>query len=138
MSEILLILCGVFYAVLCVFSVVTGLMYASEKRELNPLELSDRFLKRYADTEKRRRFTVRMGWVTFAVGIAQGIAALAFFLRGSAAPYWTALGFTLFSLASAAWKLKGKFHVFPLLKAAAYTVILVLLLLPAARAYFFG
>ena len=73
MTEILLVLCGVFYAVLCVFSVVTGLMYASGKRELNPLELSDRFMQRYADKDKRRRFTVRMGWVTFAVGIAQGV-----------------------------------------------------------------
>ena len=43
MINILLILCGIFYAVLCVFSIVTGLMYASGKKEMNPLELSDRF-----------------------------------------------------------------------------------------------
>lgn len=37
----LLILSAVFYAVLCVFSIVTGIIYMSGKRKLNPLELSD-------------------------------------------------------------------------------------------------
>ena len=31
--NVLLLLCGIFYAVLCVFSIVTGLMYASGKKE---------------------------------------------------------------------------------------------------------
>ena len=30
--DALLLLCGIFYAVLCVFSIVTGLMYASGKK----------------------------------------------------------------------------------------------------------
>ena len=133
-----LILCGAFYALLCVFSIVTGLMYAGGKKELNPLELSDRFLERYDDPEKRRRFTVRMGWITFFVGIVQGIAAASILRGRGAACYWIALGFTLFSIASVVWKLKGKRSAFPLLKCAAYLSILTVLLLPGARARFFG
>ena len=133
-----LILCGAFYALLCVFSIVTGLMYASGKKELNPLELSDRFMARYAEPEKRRRFAVRMGWVTFAVGIVQGVTALAIFRGRGALCYWIALGFTLFSIASVACKLKGKISLFPILKSAAYLAILIVLLLPAARAHFFA
>ncbi len=138
MIRTLLILCGGFYAVLCVFSIVTGLMYAGGKRKMNPLELSDRFMSRYADPGKLRRFTVRMGWVTFAVGIAQGIASLALLRGNGALSYWIALGFTLFSIASVAFKLKGKISAFPLLKCAAYAAILTVLLLPGTRACFFG
>ena len=61
MIRILLILCGIFYSVLCVFSVVTGLIYVSGRRQLNPLELSDSFMSRLSDPEKLRRFTVGMG-----------------------------------------------------------------------------
>ena len=41
-----LILCGLFYSVLCIFSLVTGLLYASGKRKLNPIELSDEVVKK--------------------------------------------------------------------------------------------
>ena len=135
--RILLLLCGIFYAVLCVFSIVTGLMYAGGKKELNPLELSDAFMSRYTEPEKRRRFTIRMGWVTFFVGIAQGITAFAVLRAGRPICYWIALGFTLVSLFSVAVKLKGKINVFPLLKCAAYTAILIVLLLGGTRAMFF-
>lgn len=64
MISILLLFCGIFYAVLCVFSIVTGLIYASGKKELNPLELSDRFMSRYSNPEKLRSFTIKMGWVS--------------------------------------------------------------------------
>ena len=137
MTEILLFLCGVFYAVLCVFSIVTGLIYASGKKKLNPLELSDRFMARLSDPEKLRKFTINMGWVTFAVGVVQGLTAFAIFRRGSAALYALALGFTLFSIASVAVKLKGKLSAFPLLKCAAYLAILAVLLLKSTRALFF-
>ena len=50
--DALLLLCGIFYAVLCVFSIVTGLMYASGKKKLNPLELSEKFMSRYTDSDK--------------------------------------------------------------------------------------
>ena len=136
--SIALVLCGLFYALLCLFSVVTGLIYVSGKRELNPLELSDRFMQRLSDPEKLRRFTVRMGWVTFVVGIVQGVTAYALFRRGGGLCYGIALGFTLFSIASVAFKLKGKINTFPLLKCAAYLAILVILLLPGARALFFS
>ena len=137
MTGFLLLLCGVFYAVLCVFSIVTGLIYASGKKELNPLELSETFMDRLSDPEKRRKFAVKMGWVTFTVGIVQGLTALAIFRKGSPLLYALALGFTLFSIASVAFKLKGKINAFPLLKCAAYLAILIVLLLKSTRALFF-
>ena len=136
--DALLLLCGIFYAVLCVFSIVTGLMYASGKKKLNPLELSEKFMSRYTDSDKLKRFTIKMGWVTFLVGIVQGITSFAILHRHNAVLYWTALAFTLFSIVSVAWKLKGKINAFPVLKCIAYTAILVVLILGGARAQFFG
>ena len=138
MIDALLLLCGIFYAVLCVFSIVTGLMYASGKKKLNPLELSDKFMSRYTDSDRLMRFTIKMGWVTFLVGIVQGITSFAILHRHNAVLYWIALAFTLFSITSVAWKLKGKINAFPVLKCIAYTAILVVLLLGGARAQFFG
>ncbi|MBQ2688620.1 MAG: hypothetical protein IJG05_00925 [Solobacterium sp.] len=138
MMDLLLTLCGAFYALLCVFSIVTGLIYAGGRRELNPLELSDRFMEKHSDPESRKRFAMKMGWVTFAVGIVQGITSFAVFRRHSALLYWIALGFTLFSIASVSVKLKGKINAFPVLKAVAYTAILIILLMGSARAQFFG
>ncbi len=114
-----LALCAVFYSVLCVFSIVTGLMYARGKRKLNPLELSEKIMSRLSDADKLKRFTVRMGWVTFVVGLVQGLAAFALFRRGSGLLYGIALGFTVFSVASVLFKLKGKIILFPLLELAA-------------------
>ena len=136
--DALLLLCGIFYAVLCVFSIVTGLMYASGKKKLNPLELSEKFMSRYTDSDKLKRFTIKMGWVTFLVGIVQGITSFAILHRHNAVLYWIALAFTLFSIASVAWKLKGKINAFPVLKYITYAAILVVLLLSGARAQFFG
>ena len=136
--DALLLLCGIFYAVLCVFSIVTGLMYASGKKKLNPLELSEKFMSRYTDSDKLKRFTIKMGWVTFLVGIVQGITSFAILHRHNAVLYWIALAFTLFSIASVAWKLKGKINAFPVLKCIAYTAILIVLILGGARAQFFG
>ena len=136
--NVVLNICGAFYALLCVFSIVTGLMYAGGRRKLNPLELSDKFMRRYEDPEKLKRFTVKMGWVTFVVGIAQGVTAWALFQKGSPVRYGIALGFTIFSILSVAFKLKGKINAFPILKCAAYVSILVVLLLSPARALFLG
>ena len=136
--DALLLLCGIFYAVLCVFSIVTGLMYASGKKKLNPLELSDKFMSRYTDSDRLMRFTIKMGWVTFLVGIVQGITSFAILHRHNTVFYWIALAFTLFSIASVVWKLKGKINAFPVLKCIAYTAILVVLILGGARAQFFG
>lgn len=132
-----LILCGIFYAVLCVFSIVTGLIYLSGRRELNPLELPDSFVERLGDGSQLKRFTVMMGGVTFVVGLVQGVTAHAILRGNGAMAYGIALGFTLFSIASVAFKLKGKINAFPLLKLAAYLVILVVLLLGETRAVFF-
>lgn len=132
----LLTACAVFYSVLCIFSIVTGLMYASGKRALNPIELSDSFLQKYSDPEKLHRFAIKMGWVTFTVGIVQGITAFAIFRGNSLVNYIIAIGFTLFSIASVAFKLKGKINLFSLLKCVAYVTILIVLLLPKARMHF--
>jgi len=136
-GNIPLILCGLFYSLLCIFSIVTGLIYVSGRKELNPLELSDRFMEKLSDPEKRRRFAVKMGWVTFVVGLVQGLTAYAIFKGGSPVLYWIALGFTIFSIGSVSVKLKGKINAFPLLKFAAYTAILVILLLGSTRTLFF-
>lgn len=136
-KNILLLLCGIFYGVLCIFSIVTGLMYAAGKRELNPLELSDSFMERYQDADKRMRFARKMGWVTFAVGLVQGLTSYAILKAGSPLHYGIAVGFTLFSIASVCFKLKGRINAFPLLKLSAYQAILAVLLSGSARALFF-
>ena len=138
MLNLLLMICSMFYAVLCIFSIVTGLMYAGGKKKLNPIELSDRFMSRYSDQEKIRKFTMKMGWVTFAIGILQGIASFAIYRGNSTAFYGIALGFTLFSILSVALKLRGKVSAFPILKGVAYVAILIVLLLPSARTHFGG
>ena len=137
MINVLRIVSGAFYTLLCVFSIVTGLMYSSGKRKMNPLELSDKFMSKYDTPEKLKRFTIRMGWVTFAVGIVQGITAFALIKAGIPIYYWIALGFTLFSIASVAFKLKGKINAFPIIKCIAYVAILIVLLLGETRAMFF-
>lgn len=134
-GNLLLIACGIFYSVLCVFSIVTGIIYMTGKRKLNPLELSDAFVEKITDMDA---FTKKMGFVTFVVGIVQGITAFSIFKAGSTLNYWIAMGFTLFSIASVGFKLKGKINAFPLLKLAAYLAILVVLFLPSTRLLFFG
>ncbi len=131
------IISGIFYGVLCIFSIVTGLIYMSGRRKLNPLELPDGFVARLEKENRLKSFTVRMGFVTFVVGLIQGLTSYAFLKAGSAVLYWLALGFTLFSIASVAFKLKGKINAFPLLKAAAYLSILTVLLLNSTRSLFF-
>ena len=135
-GNIPLILCGIFYAVLCIFSIVTGLMYAFGRRELNPLEVPDSMLAKM-DSEGTKAFARKMGWVTLFVGIVQGITSFSILKAGSLLLYCIAVGFTLFSIASASFKLKGKFSMFPLLKLTAYLAILLVLLIPAGRNLFF-
>ena len=136
-QNIPLLLCGLFYALLCVFSLVTGVIYLTGRRELNPLELSDSFVQRLSSENKLQSFARFMGFVTFVVGIVQGITAYALIRRGSPTLYWIALGFTIFSICSVGFKLKGKISAFPLLKLVAYLAILVILLLNSTRSLFF-
>jgi hypothetical protein len=75
-----------------------------------------------------------MGWVTFVVGIVQGITAFSIFRAGSAVLYGIAVGFTVFSICSVAFKLRGKINLFPVLKCIAYVAILGILI--AARGSF--
>ena len=130
-----LILCGIFYSVLCVFSIVTGLMYASGRRKLNPIELSEKFVKKLDDDDKLRNFTKKMGWITFAVGIIQGITALAIFKGYSTKLWWIATGFTIFSILSVLFKLKGKINAFSSIKLVFYIIILIILILGGSKNY---
>lgn len=132
-----LVICAGFYAVLCVFSIVAGAIYLTGRRQLNPLELSDSFVKRLEDGNKLESFARFMGGVTFVVGLAQGLTAFAILRGGSPVLYGIALGFTLFSIASVAFKLRGKVNAFPLLKLGAYLAILVVLLLSSTQTLFF-
>jgi len=134
----LLVVCGIFYAVLCIFSIVTGMIYMSGKKELNPLELSDKFMEKLSDPDRRKAFAKKMGVVTFVVGIVQGITSYAILKAGNPLYYWIALGFTIFSIGSVSVKLKGKINAFPLLKFVAYVSILIVLLLGRTRVLFFS
>ena len=129
-----LILCGLFYSVLCIFSIVTGIIYMSGKRELNPLELSDQFVKKLDTPDKLKAFTIKMGFVTFVVGIVQGLTAFSIFKGHNIVLYCIALGFTIFSIMSVLFKLKGKINAFPLMKLVFYLLILIILLLGSSRA----
>jgi len=135
--QVMVILCGLFYSVLCVFSLVTGFIYMTGRRQLNPLELSDQFVKKLKEHDQMAQFAKKMGFVTFVVGIAQGITAFSFFKGHSPRLYAFALGFTLFSIASVLFKLKGKINAFPLMKLCFYLVILVVLLLTSTRRLYF-
>ena len=57
-------------------------------------------------------------------------------LRARWPAYALALGFTLFSLASVLFKLRGKVSAFPLLKLVAYLAILAVLIMGGTRARF--
>ena len=127
MNKFSLILCGIFYSVLCIFSIVTGIIYMRGKRKLNPLELSENFVKKL-DDEQMSAFAKKMGFVTFVVGIVQGITAYCFILGNSSICFYIALGFTIFSICSVLFKLKSGINIFPLLKLIAYVLILVVLL----------
>ena len=130
-----LILCGIFYSILCIFSIVTGLIYASGRRKLNPIELSDKFLDKLSDEDKLKKFTIKMGWVTFIVGIIQGLTALAIFKGYNVYLNLFAICFTIFSIISVIVKLKGKVNAFPIIKLFFYVSILIILLLNGINNY---
>ena len=103
---------GIFYGVLCVFSIVTGIIYMSGKRKLNPLELPDKFVEKLKNQNQIKRFTFDAGLLTFVVGIVQGITSYSLFARKSIVNYYIALGFTIFSICSVLFKLKSRINIF--------------------------
>lgn len=129
MNNIPLLLCGIFYAVLCIFSIVTGLIYMSGKKELNPLELSDRLVEKLKNNNKLKAFAQRMGFVTFVVGLVQGLTAYAIIMGRSVGFFALAMGFTVFSICSVLFKLKSKINAFPLMKLVFYIAIMIILLI---------
>lgn len=125
--SILIMLCGIFYAVLCIFSIVTGILYISGKRELNPIELSDNMVKKLSTPNKKKKFAKTMWYVTFFVWILQGITAYALLYSTNETLYYFAIWFTIFSIWSVAFKLKWKINSFSLMKLVFYIAILVIL-----------
>ena len=90
----------------------------SGKRKLNPLELSDKFVKKIKNIEK---FTKKMGLVTFIVGIAQGISAFGLYKMNYL--LYFSFAFTIFSFVSAFTKLWNKWSTFAFLKIICYSLI---------------
>ena len=127
--SILIMLCGIFYAVLCIFSIVTGILYISGKRELNPIELSDNMVKKLSTPNKKKKFSKTMWYVTFFVWILQGITAYALLYSTNEILYYFAIWFTIFSIWSVVFKLKWKINSFSLIKLVFYIAILVILLI---------
>ena len=128
-NNIVLLACGAFYALLCVFSIVTGALYLIGKRKLNPVELSDRFVARLTEEGRLERFARTMGLVTMLVGVAQGVAAWSILCASDTPARYYAVGFTLFSLFSVAFKLSKKVSAFPLVKLVAYVGVLLVLVI---------
>ena len=134
--EILVLCCGIFYSVLCIYSIVTGLLYLRKGNVVNPLELPKSMAARMDDAGYMRRASVFFGWLTVVVGLVQGLSAYCLFFGSFPWQYGVALGFTIFSILSAGTKLVMTFHLFPILKEAAYIGIFAILLLDATRALF--
>lgn len=134
-NNIMLTICGVFYGILCIFSLVTGMMYAFQKRKLNPLELSDKFVSKLKKEGKLDKFSVIMGWVTFIVGIFQGITSVSIFYGYNVYLNYFAIFFTIFSICSVVFKLIKKRNLFPFLKLFAYIIILLVLLVSGVQKY---
>lgn len=124
--RILLIISAIFYSVLCVFSIVTGIIYIFGKRKLNTLELSDELVSKLKKENKLSKFAKTMGLVTFLVGIVQGLTAYAIFNDKC---YILSIGFTIFSIFSVLFKLKSKINIFPFLKSLSYVSILIILII---------
>jgi hypothetical protein len=120
---VLLILSNFFYGLLCIFSIVTGIMYATGKRKLNPVELSDKFMKKIKDTDS---FAKKMGIVTIIVGIFQGLVPV--LIINTDIWFYYILIFTIFSICSVGYKLYGKISKFAIIKLSCYLLILIALL----------
>ncbi len=126
----------IFYSVLCVFSIVTGILYATGKRKLNTIELSDSFVSKIKDENK---FAKKMGIVTIIVGIFQGITAtslILYLLKHREIISWDipyfylylfSYLFTVFSFISVFVKIWNKSSVFAWIKIICYTLIMLAL-----------
>ena len=127
---------GAFYAVLCIFSIVTGLMYLRAGNVVNPLELPRSMVERMDDPDYMAKVSRFFGWLTFSVGIVQGLTSYSLIVGKRKWNYWLALGFTIFSILSAGTKLVTTFNPFPILKEVAYAAILIVILSKSTRALY--
>jgi hypothetical protein len=98
-------------------------MYATGKRKLNLVELSDKFMKKIKDTDS---FAKKMGIVTIIVGIFQGLVPV--LIINTDIWFYYILIFTIFSICSVGYKLYGKISKFAIIKLSCYLLILIALL----------
>ena len=134
-NNIILTVCGIFYSVLCIFSIFTGLMYAFKKRQLNPVELSNEFVSKLSKENKLEEFAVKMGWITVVVGIFQGISAFGIFYGYNVYLNYFTIFFTVFSIFSVVLKLIKKRNLFSFIKLIAYLLILLILTISGFKKY---
>ena len=59
------ILCGIFNSILCIFGIVTGLMYAFNQKKQNSLKLSDKFMEKLSDEDKLKKITIKWNRLHF-------------------------------------------------------------------------
>lgn len=130
-----LILCGIFYSILAIFSIITGLMYVLSKRKLNSIDLPDKLIKKLNTKEKLTKFTFKIGWITLIFGIFQVIAALSIFKGYNVILWWIVTCFTIFSIILESFKLKSKTNKFSIIRLIIYIVILFILIISGARNY---
>jgi len=133
----LLIFCGLFYSILCIFSIVSGIVQICSS-DLAAIELNDAMISAIqgALTSTGLTIGVFFGLVTILVGILQGLAAFAIWKGHSKIGYWYALGFTVFSLLSCSSKLFMSVNLFSIAKIIVYILVIVILIMGVSRAHF--
>lgn len=133
----LLFIVGIFYSCLCVFSIVVGLMYIAELLEMKDVEIPESFMNVLSDKNAVGIFSIIMGFVTFTVGLTQGLSAYCCFLGKKPVNYFLVLGFTILYIISAAGKIFSSVSFFPIMKVVFYVAILIILLLKKTRETYF-
>ena len=111
-------------------------MYLRAGNVVNPLELPRSMVERMDDPDYMAKVSRFFGWLTFSVGIVQGMTSYSLIVGRRKWNYWLALGFTIFSILSAGTKLVTTFNPFPILKEVAYVAILIVILSKSTRALY--
>ena len=122
------IICCLFYACLCVFSITVGLYYLLFENEVNLIELSkgaSEFLIKILPISITQFF----GLLTIGVGVIQGLSAYGIFSTDKPKLYNFATSFTIFSLISCSSKLFMSINAFSICKIVLYIIVLILLIM---------
>jgi len=133
----LLFFCGIFYTILCIFSIVSGIIQICSPN-LASVELNEAMISTIQAFLDSTGITINrfFGIITILVGLLQGLAALAIWKGESKFGYWYTMGFTIFSLLSCSSKLFMSINFFSITKIIAYLLVIVILLLSVSRAQF--